>query len=323
MKMFLSQWAERSTILVQARQAKFKPSAWVLVPMLLLIYCVASIISTIVALPFVLAPMLHTGFDINELAANLRDSGLYLNLFLTIPMTAVFIFYMKRIEGRSYHSMGFTSKGAVGKYLRGFGYGILMCFVAVGICLATGNMQFDGFSMNVNTGVLLLCFVGFLFQGMSEEVICRGFLMVSMANRAPLWVGVGVNSMIFAIFHLANDGITALSFVNLILYGLFASFYFLRTDNIWGIGALHSAWNFFQGNGFGIEVSGNVVNDTLAKVSATEGGNELINGGKFGLEGGLATTIVFVAGILILILWPRKSENNIVNKTEPEVYSVS
>ena len=32
--------------------------------------------------------------------------------------------------------------------------------------------------------------------------------------------------------------------------------YMLKTDNIWGVAALHGAWNFAQGNLVGVAVSG-------------------------------------------------------------------
>lgn len=122
--------------------------------------------------------------------------------------------------------------------------------------LGAGRDAFEGFTGQIPWGMLLLLFVGFLFQGMSEEVVCRSFLMVSAANRAPLWIAVALNSLIFAAMHLANSGVTFFSFANLVLYGVFASFYFLRTDNVWGIAALHTAWNFTQGSVLGVEVSG-------------------------------------------------------------------
>ena len=77
--------------------------------------------------------------------------------------------------------------------------------------------------------------------------------------------------------------------------------YFVKRGNIWGVGALHSIWNLAQGNVYGIRVSGM---QTGCSVLSSEmvAGRELINGGDFGLEGGLAVTIVLVVGTLVLLM---------------------
>ena len=76
--------------------------------------------------------------------------------------------------------------------------------------------------------------------------------------------------------HLANSGITVLAFLNLTLFGVFASVYFIKRGNIWGIGALHSIWNFVQGNFYGIRVSGIETSCTVLE-SVTAEGRELIH----------------------------------------------
>jgi hypothetical protein len=86
--------------------------------------------------------------------------------------------------------------------------------------------------------------------------------------------------------------------INLVLFGLFASVYTLKANSIWGICAFHSIWNFAQGNIFGIPVSGLSLNASVFSFKPTDSGT-LFNGGGFGLEGGLAVTIVLVVSIII------------------------
>ena len=303
MNRFLTVWKQQSATLAEARQATFKPSVWLLIPLFLLLFLIAQLVSLVVIVPAILPAMLKYGVAAVE--PMLSGSKMWISLLATIPVTAVFIFYMKRIEHRSYASMGFARGEIAKRYLRGLGWGFAMCLATLGIACATGGMRFGGFAEQIPWGMLLLYFVGFLFQGMSEEVICRSFLMVSAANRAPLWIAVAFNSLIFAVLHLANSGVTFLSFTNLILFGIFASFFFLRTDNVWGIGALHAAWNFTQGSIFGVEVSGSTIKDSLIHFTATDA-PEILSGGKFGFEGSIATTIVYLGGILLLIFWPQK-----------------
>ena len=116
MNRFLTAWKQRSATLAEARQAAFKPSVWLLVPIFLLVFLVAQLASLIVAVPAVLPDVLQHGPEAIDQALN--GPKLWVSLFATIPVTAVFIFYMKRIERRSYLSMGFTRGGTAKRYLQ-------------------------------------------------------------------------------------------------------------------------------------------------------------------------------------------------------------
>lgn len=60
-------------------------------------------------------------------------------------------------------------------------------------------------------------------------------------------------------------------------------------------------WNFAQGNIFGISVSGMDMMGSVFSFAPTNEG-ELINGGTFGLEGGLAVTIVLILATIAVLL---------------------
>ena len=172
--------------------------------------------------------------------------------------------------------------------------------------MITGSLRFDGLSSTFSLGIFVLFGLGYMIQGMAEEVLCRGYFLVSIGRRYPMWAAVMLNSLFFAALHLGNAGISPLAFVNLTLFGIFASVYFIKRGSLWGIGAFHSIWNFVQGNFYGIKVSGLTTSCTILESVSVEG-RELINGGAFGLEGGLAVTLVLVAGILFLLNRPAKS----------------
>ena len=150
---------------------------------------------------------------------------------------------------------------------------------------------------------ILLALLGFGLQGMSEEVLCRGYLMTTILKHHKPWVAVMTNAVIFALLHGMNNGISLLAIINLTLCGIMFSLYMLRTDNLWGACAIHSIWNFVQGNFFGLPVSGIDSGDSVFRFSLIEG-SDLANGGAFGLEGGLPCTIVLTAVILVLLFVP-------------------
>ncbi len=230
-------------------------------------------------------------------------SSIVISLLVTAGAVGVILFFARRDTGR----VG-CERPFLGEYLTGALAGLGVFAGAVGICVLTGTLTIEGISPTFQLLPWLLILGGFLIQGLSEELLCRGLLMLAIARK---WVAKGrknavllgalLNAGLFAALHLGNSGIAPLALVNLFLFGVFASLYFLWRGNIWGIAAFHSLWNFTQGNVFGILVSGGDFGTSLLASTSRPAG-ALINGGSFGLEGGLAVTAVLVLGIAF-ILW--------------------
>lgn len=235
-----------------------------------------------------------------SMQAGTDDAYMICSLFATIGMILIVALFCKLIQKRKLTTLGFTRKGAAREYLVGMAAGFAAFSAAVLICVLTGALKFNGFSSAFGAGIFLLFLLGFMVQGMAEEVICRGYLMVSIGRRYPMWAAAILNALIFAALHLANSGISVLAFVNLTLFGIFASVYFIKRGNIWGVAAFHSVWNLVQGNFYGIRVSGMDMSCTVFESTSVAGRN-IIHGGAFGLEGGLAVTVVLIAGILLML----------------------
>lgn len=277
------------------------------------VFVVCSIAQIIVVVPIQVV-LMYTNSDYMNAAMNgdivgaaeaanalvRTDTMTILMLFSNAGIILVTLLFCKLIQKRKVTTVGFQKPDMWKEYLSGMGIGFGIFTVAVLICVITGSLKIQGMSPSFSIGIFVLFLLGYLIQGMAEEVLCRGYFLVSVSRRYPLAVGIIANAVIFAALHLLNDGITVLAFINLVLFGVFASVYFIKRGNIWGVGALHSIWNLAQGNVYGIRVSGI---QTSCSVLASEmvTGRELITGGDFGLEGGLAVTIVLVVGTLVLL----------------------
>lgn len=227
-------------------------------------------------------------------------------LLATVVPIAVLLPYVKFAEKRSLRSMGFVKEHAVTDYLLGMVIAFAMFSGCVGLCVASGAMTFGGYVLGGRYLMLAAMFLGFLIQGASEETVCRGFMMTSFGSKGGAFAGMLFNSLVFGCLHLFNSGITLLSFVNLMLFGIFMSVLVLKLNSIWMACAIHSVWNFVQGNFFGILVSGGNFGTSVFRFNSVEG-EELLNGGAFGMEGGLATTTVLTVSIIaVLLLRPRE-----------------
>ncbi len=243
------------------------------------------------------------------------DWLMVVQLFSTALATAGAVFYCRVFEKRSLSSMGLHRRGILREYGIGVIIGILLISACVGLCMLTGSLTLKAASFSPLMWVLFL--LGFLIQGMSEEVICRGYMMVSVSRKNALWLAVLTNSVVFGLLHLGNPGFGALPMLNIVLFGILESVYVIKRGSLWGACAIHSLWNFFQGNVFGISVSGTGSGASPLSATMTEG-HEWINGGSFGLEGGLAVTLIIGAVTLLMLFCLPSKKEELVPAAAPE-----
>ncbi|MCI7243192.1 MAG: CPBP family intramembrane metalloprotease [Lachnobacterium sp.] len=243
-----------------------------------------------------------------EVTQRLMESDGYMigMLLSDIVMMLIVFLFCRFIQKRKLRTLGFIKKGMLKEYALGMLLGFAFFSVCVLLGVLFGGLKIEGISPEFSIGIFVAYLLGYMVQGMTEEVLCRGYFLGSYARRYPVYAAVLANSLLFASLHLLNSGISVLAFINITLFGIFASIYFIRRGSIWGIGAFHSIWNLVQGNFYGIKVSGTPVGNTLFTTQAIAG-KSLWNGGDFGMEGSLICTIALTCGIIFL--YTRKNKD--------------
>ncbi len=222
-------------------------------------------------------------------------------LYSTVLMTAGTIFFCRVIEKRRLTSMGFRRGHILREYAVGALVGAAMIASALGLGAAFGIYRIEA-AESFSVPMILAYFFGYVLQGMSEEVLCRGYLMVSIARKNPVWLAIVLNSAAFAALHLMNPGMNLLALFNIFLCGVVFSVYVVKRGNLWGACALHTFWNFIQGNIFGVSVSGTgVANGATPLLTLLNDESPLLTGGVFGVEGGLLDTFVELAALAVLL----------------------
>lgn len=276
-----------------------------------------TLFSQMAAVPVVVALVMLYGMDaIGATGISLPGepaavTGFWMGAYLIASFFLIFVFleiWTRFFERRPLASIGYERKGALAQYGRGLLLGLLMFGGAVGIMALTGNVAFeDGDPAQqglVALAGVALVFFGWMVQGAAEEALTRGWVLPVLSVRYRPWVGVLVSSLIFAVFHGLNPNLSLIALLNLSLFGLFAALYAMREGSLWGISALHSVWNWVQGNVFGFEVSGSQpMGGTLLNLMET--GPDWLTGGAFGPEGGVAVTAVLVMGLLVVLFWKK------------------
>lgn len=224
----------------------------------------------------------------------------------------IFFIWVRLIEKRKIATIGFRSNNRLGKFLLGFCINIIAVTIMTIALYLMGVIEIEinkNINMSINTCALIaIISAGWLVQSVSEEIGIRGWLLPVLGAKYSPKIAILVTSIAFGILHLFTPTATVLSFVNIILSGLFFNLYAINEDSLWGVWGFHCAWNLALGNIYAFMVSGFSAGDfTIFKIKVV--GNELLTGGSFGPEGGLLATIVLIIGVIVCIFRLKGSIN--------------
>ena len=156
---------------------------------------------------------------------------------------------------RPFRTLGLERRQVFRRALRGAAVAGLMMAATAGLSVIPGASLTPGLLQMMGPaafGIRFLSLLSYFVQGPAEEVLFRGWLLPVTGARYRPWIGVVVSSVIFSLAHSLSPGITAIGFLNLFLFGVFASFYALAEGGLWGIGAWHAVWNWAMGRSVGI-----------------------------------------------------------------------
>ncbi|WP_413627939.1 CPBP family intramembrane glutamic endopeptidase [Fructilactobacillus vespulae] len=221
-----------------------------------------------------------------------------------ILIVAMYFAYRKRKEIWDFANQRIFKELGLG-WLLGFGFFALIWLISVFM----GGFKVTGIFNILNIGWFLLFVVGYFIQGLSEEVLFRGYVMGRFVEYRHIFLGIFFNSLFFTILHGANDNFTTEAFLGLFLFGLLMSFLRYAGMSLWGLGAFHGAWNLTEGVIFGTSVSGNEATSIIFS-SKMIPGHALINGNEFGIEASWLSIIMHVIFIGLILVWMKKFKKN-------------
>jgi membrane protease YdiL (CAAX protease family) len=219
----------------------------------------------------------------------------------TFVVILLAVFLARRLlDRRSITSLGLRWNGrALADLLAGVLFAALAIVLIFGIEWALGWVTIQGFVWQVETlpraAVSTLAMLAlFILIGYQEELLFRGYRLQNLIEGTSLPWGTAILIVWFAVEHWSNPHFSWQALIGLLLAGVFLTYPYLRTRQLWLSIGLHIGWNFFISTVFGFTVSGlNLFRLTLQEVH----GPELFTGGDFGPEAGL---VLVPAGLLIL-----------------------
>lgn len=206
---------------------------------------------------------------------------------------------LSRFTRWSFAAQGWRRLGvSTAGFLRGTALGVAM---AAGACIASlvfgARLQFSAPAGGGLLGDLVPALVVLLLAALGEELLFRGFPLLRLGLVVGKLRAALILSVVFALLHLGNPGLTVFGVLNLVLAGLVMSAAVFGPGGLAGAWGVHFGWNAGLGVVFEAPVSG--VEFELPFSEYLTGGSRWITGGSFGPEGGLIATLFF-AGLLWL-----------------------
>ena len=239
-------------------------------------------------------------------------------LFGFVFMIPALFLWVRWVEGRPLATLGIVKKGSLVELVKGLAVGSLLFSLVALLMLLSGAGSFEWGQLTLEPFLYILILLPlWMIQGGAEELVTRAWLLPVSVKKTNLPIGLLTSSLLFALLHLGNPDIGILPIVNIALFGLFASLYLLRTDNVWGIIGLHAAWNFSQGNIYGFSVSGTGVDAAVLNFIPKSEWSWL-TGGAFGAEASIFSSLILLLAVLCLILKMKKdgSLTGVVGKSQ-------
>lgn len=177
------------------------------------------------------------------------------------------------------------------------GFIIMVLVVSTIVAIGDATVTWKGFSVEKQFSVFMM----FLAVAVGEEMIFRGVIFRWIDERWNTWVALLISAILFGWMHISNDNATWWSSLAIAVEaGLLLGAAYKWSGSLWVPIGIHWAWNYTQGNIFGLAVSGSDAGETM--LTTIVNGPDIITGGAFGPEASIISvilgtffTIVFLA----------------------------
>ena len=226
----------------------------------------------------------------------------------SFELLAIFLatWVMARIEKRPVLSYGYTGEHRLVRLLSGMIWGFLCLSLLIVILWKAGWLAFDSISL---TGLMawkyaLAWGLLFLIVGFFEESALRGYLQYTLSRGVGFWWAALLLSLLFAVWHMGNNGESYLGLLEVGLSGLYFCLTLWYTKSLWWAVGFHAGWDWGQSFFYGTADSGLVMQGHFLTSHAS--GDPRWSGATTGPEGSLLITpLVMVMAMGMWVWWGK------------------
>jgi membrane protease YdiL (CAAX protease family) len=220
---------------------------------------------------------------------------------------AIASWVMSRIEHRNMGEYGLPLRNSSALSRFALGY-ILWGFLPLSfLLLALRGLGAFYFGETALHGVEILHWAAlwglfFLFVGLFEEYLLRGYALYTLADGIGYWPAAIILAVVFAYGHSKNPGETRIGIIMTGMFALFASVVLRRTGSLWLAVGAHAGWDWGQSFFYGVADSGLQAKGHLLNPHID--GPDWLSGGTVGPEGSaLVLVLMVVMSVLVVILY--------------------
>ena len=215
---------------------------------------------------------------------------------------------MGMLEARPFGGYGLPRAAAFrARFWQGEAWGIAMIAGIVFLIRACRGFSFGELALRGPAlwGYAALWFVVFIFVGLFEEFLFRGYAQFTVATGIGFWPAATGLSAAFGAIHLFNPGEGKAGALSVFAIGMFFCLTLRRTGNLWFAVGLHAAFDWGETFLFSVPDSGLVAPGHL--LNSSFHGPVWLTGGTVGPEGSvMAFAVVALAAVLFAIVYPAK-----------------
>lgn len=214
--------------------------------------------------------------------------------------------FMSRLERRAPGAYGLPLRGAFGtKFWLGVLFGFVEISLLVGAIASFGGYSFGPVVLEGREPLLwaLVWMVFFVFVGLYEEFLFRGYAQFTLADGIGFWPAAILLSVAFGAIHLGNPGENWLGAISVAATGLLFALVLRRTGNLWMAVGWHASFDFGETFLFSVPNSGSQFRGHLS--AATLHGPAWLTGGSPGPEASVFSFILLgLAAVAVHKLCP-------------------
>ena len=215
---------------------------------------------------------------------------------------------MGMLEARPFGGYGLPRRGAFGaRFWQGASWGIATIAAIIFLIRAFRGFSFGELALRGPAlwSYAALWGVAFVFVGLFEEFLFRGYAQFTLATGIGFWPAAAALSAAFGAIHLFNPGEGKVGALSVFVIGMFFCLTLRRTGNLWFAVGLHAAFDWgetflFSAPDSGLVAPGHLLNSSFQ-------GSVWLSGGTVGPEGSvMAFAVVALAAVLFVIVYPAK-----------------
>lgn len=233
-----------------------------------------------------------SGFDVGDFMGH--PSLTIVTVAMSLGLYALFVRLIER-----HWPTDLNLRRLIPHTLLGLLVGFLFMILVVCTIVASGyaTVTWNEFSAGQQFRVIMM----FLAVAVGEEMILRGVIFRWIDERWNTGVALLISAILFGWMHISNDNATWWSSLAIAIEaGLLLGAAYKWSGTLWVPIGIHWAWNYIQGNLFGLAVSGTYAGDSI--LATTVNGPDIITGGAFGPE---ASVISVILGTLLTLIFLR------------------